>query len=100
MKSGEVVLHTADGKKKEISMKQLTTMYLMGGGYVGYDGFYHGIWKGPYWTAGEKWKVSDPKVANQVHGLDDAVCEYRCGKETGYGIIENLILGSFPKYGF
>ncbi|MEA1958775.1 MAG: hypothetical protein U9N44_03755, partial [Chloroflexota bacterium] len=29
MKSGSVVLHTADGKKKEISMKQLTTMRLL-----------------------------------------------------------------------
>jgi hypothetical protein len=55
---------------------------------------------GPYWTDGEKWDVANPEVANKVHGLDDAVCEYRCGDEVGYGIIENLILGSFPKYGF
>ena len=100
MKSGEVVLHTADGKKLMISMQQMTTMYLMGGGYVGYNGFYHGIWKAPYWTDGEQWNVADAKVANQVHGLDDTVCQYRSGKEIGYGIIENLILGSFPKYGF
>jgi hypothetical protein len=72
----------------------------MGGGYIGYNGFYHGIWMGPYWTDGEKWDVANPEVANKVHGLDDTVCEYRCGDEVGYGIIENLILGSFPKYGF
>ena len=76
------------------------SVYLKGGGYVGYDGFFHGIWKGPYWTAGEKWNIGDPKVADEMHGLDDTVCEYRCGKEVGYGIIENLVLGSFPKYGF
>ncbi|MEA1958773.1 MAG: hypothetical protein U9N44_03745, partial [Chloroflexota bacterium] len=100
MKSGSVVLHTADGKKKEISMKQLTTMYLKGGGYIGYKDFFHGIWKGPYWTDGEKCEVGKKAVANEMHGLDDTVCEYRCGKEVGYGIIENLVLGSFPKYGF
>jgi hypothetical protein len=100
MKSGRVVLTAADGSKTELAMRQLTTMYLMGGGYIGYNGFYHGIWMGPYWTDGEKWDVANPEVANKVHGLDDTVCEYRCGDEVGYGIIENLILGSFPKYGF
>ena len=95
-----MVLTAADGSKTELAMRQLTTMYLMGGGYIGYNGFYHGIWMGPYWTDGEKWDVANPEVANKVHGLDDTVCEYRCGDEVGYGIIENLILGSFPKYGF
>ncbi len=100
MKSGRVILHTADGKQVELSMNEKTCMYLRGGGYVGYEGFFHGIWMGPNWMKGEKWNIGDPKVADEMHGLDDTVCEYRCGNEVGYGIIENLVLGSFPKYGF
>lgn len=99
MKAGQVVLTAADGSKIELSMRQLSTLYLRGGGYLGYKGFSHGLWMGPNWTDGEKWEVGDPKVADEVHGLDDTVCEYRCGSQVGYGIIENLVLGPFPKYG-
>jgi len=35
-----------------------------------------------------------------MHGLDDTVVEVRMGNEVGYGIVENLILPPFPKYGY
>ena len=35
-----------------------------------------------------------------MRGLEDTVVEVRCGGETGHGIIENLVLPPFPKYGF
>lgn len=100
MASGRMTLGLADGSRLELSMRELTTMYLRGGGYLGYKGFYHGLWMGPDWSDGEVWQVSDPAVANEAHGLDDTVCEVRCGDQVGYGIIENLILPPFPRYGF
>lgn len=100
MASGEMTLALADGSRLELSMKELTTMYLRGGGYLGVDGFFHGLWMGPSWSTGEVWQVGDPKVANEAHGLDDTVCEVRCGDAVGYGIMENLVLPPFPRYGF
>ena len=98
MKSGTMKFYLSDGTTKEIEMKEIITMYLRGGAYVGYKGFRHGTWMGPYWEDGEKWDIKNPDVANDVHGLDDTVCEVKCGKETGYGIIENMLFAPFPKY--
>ncbi len=100
MKAGRVIFACKDGRKIDINMKELTTMYLRGGGYVGYKGFRHGTWMGDYWEDGETWNVGDESVANDVHGLDDTVVEVRCGNETGYGIIENMIFAPFDKYKF
>lgn len=100
MKSGKMKFYFTDGSTKEIEMKELTTMYLRGGAYVGYKGYRHGTWMGQKWEDGEKWDIKNPDVANDVHGLDDTVCEVKCGSEKGYGIIENMILAPFPKYNF
>ncbi len=100
MQSGEMTFTCDDGSKIELSMKELTTMYLRGGGYVGYKGYRHGTWMGDYWEDGETWNVGDGAVADEVHGLDDTVVEVRCAGETGYGIIENMIFAPFTKYGF
>jgi hypothetical protein len=100
MAGGEVTFHLADGRTIPVSLRELTTMYLRGGGYVGYQGFRHGIWCGPEHAEGEVWEVGDERVANEVHGLDDTVCEVRSVDEVGYGIVENMILPPFPRYGF
>lgn len=100
MAAGTMVLHLEDGESVELSMEELTTLYLRGGNYIGYKGVTHGLWMGPEWQDGETWNVADPAVANEVHGLDDTVVRLRCGDQQGYGIIENLILPPFPRYGF
>lgn len=100
MKAGRVMITCKDGRKIELTMKELTTMYLRGGAYVGYKGYRHGTWMGEYWEDGEVWDIGDQSVANDVHGLDDTVVEVRCGGEMGYGIIENMIFAPFDKYNF
>ena len=100
MRSGRLVLRCADGASYTIETRELTTMYLRGGGYLGCKGVTHGLWMGPEWEDGEVWEVADRKVADQAHGLDDTVVEVRCGDEAGWGIVENLVLPPFPRYGF
>jgi hypothetical protein len=102
MQSGELHLTGGDGTKLHLELRELCTMYLRGGGYVGWKGYTHGLWMGPKWEDGEVWELgSEPGLCDQVHGLDDTVCEVREGGEVkGYGIIENLILPPFPRYGF
>ena len=100
MDQGSVRLHAEDGRVIELSMREINCMYLRGGGYVGYKGFTHGLWMGPSWQDGEVFDISDDRGRNELHGLDDTVCEYRCGDELGYGIIENMVLPPYPRYGF
>lgn len=99
-KSGKIICTAANGSKKEVTLRPLTVFHLRAGGYLGYKGWNYGMWMGPFWKDGGKWDVSDPKLADELHAIDDVVCEYRCGNEVGYGIIEFMIRGQYPRYGF
>ncbi len=100
MKAGKVTLKFKDGSEKSIEMRELTTMYLRGGSYLGYKDHYHGLWMGEDWRDGESWDLDTPAKADGVHGLNDTVVECKCDGEVGYGIVENLILPPYPRYGF
>jgi hypothetical protein len=99
MRAGRVLLRLADGTERAFEMRELTCMYLRGGGYVGIKDFTHGQYKGERWSDGETFDLTDPQTADQVHGLDDTVIEVRSGDQTGYGIIENMLFPPFPRYG-
>jgi len=53
-----------------------------------------------YFNDGFELDISDPSVLGEVSVLDDIMCEMRCGDDVGYGIIELVIRGKYPKYGF
>ena len=102
VKSIELVVTTADGAKREISVRPLNVYYARAGGYLdGYKGWVHGKWRGPYAIDGEKLDLTDPEVRNDLSGaVDDTMCEFRCGDDVGYGILEPFVIGELPKYGF
>ena len=100
MKSGRVVLNAIDGSKMEVSMRPLSVCYLKPGGYFGYKDFVQGLWMGPYFIDGVKVDLTDPNAVREVSFLEDQMCEMRCGNDVGYGIIELVVLGKYPKYGY
>ncbi len=97
---GNAVLHVEDGSKVDISVRPLNVCYVKAGGYFGYKGFTHGLWMGPYFEDSVMIDLTDPKAIREVSFLDDVMCEMRCGKETGYGIVEMVIVGKYPRYGY
>ena len=97
-KAGTLVITCADKSRYELQLRELTTMYLRGGGYAGHGDYFHGKFMGASHEAGESWSVNDPSVANQFHGLDDTVMEVRCGGKVGYGILENMVIPPFKRY--
>ena len=100
MTSGRVVLMTTDGSKIEISMRPLAFCCLKAAGYFGHRDFVHGQWMGPEWSDGYKLDLTDPAVLADVSFLDNTSCELRCGDEVGYGVLELVVLGKYPKYGY
>ena len=36
----------------------------------------------------------------ELHFIEDMACEVRCGNEVGYGIVELVLIGKYPKYGY
>ena len=97
---GGVILNAVDGSRIEIAVRPLNACYVKVGGYFGYRGFVHGLWMGPYYIDGFKLDLTDAKVIREVSFLDDVMCEMRCGNETGYGIVEMVIVGKYPRYGY
>ena len=100
IKSGRMIFNAADGSKIEVSMHPLSVCYLKAGGYFGYQGFVHGLWMGPYFIDGVKLDLTDPNVIREVSFLDDVMCQMRCGNDVGYGVVELVVIGKYPKYGY
>ncbi|HQL83931.1 MAG TPA: hypothetical protein PK307_17155, partial [Spirochaetota bacterium] len=78
----------------------LSTCYIRAGGYFGFRGFTHGLWMGKSFLDGFTLDLTDPAVLREVSFLEDFMCEVRCGDETGYGIVELVLIGKYPKYGY
>jgi hypothetical protein len=97
---GRVVLHAGDGKQVEVSVKPLSICHIRAGGYFGFRGFTHGLWMGQNYIDGFKLDLTDEKTFREVSFLEDFMCEMRCGDETGYGIVELVLIGKYPKYGY
>ncbi len=99
-KSGRISLGIADGKKIEITLRPLSFACLKAGGYFGHNGFVHGQWMGGNWSDGYKLDLTDSAVMNDVSFLDNTSCELRCGDEVGYGVLELVVVGKYPRYGY
>lgn len=97
---GGVNLHLEDGSRREISVRPLGVCYVKAGGYFGYKGFTHGLWLGPEYLDSVIIDLTDPQAIREVSFLDDVVCEMRCGEDIGYGIVEMVIVGKYPRYGY
>jgi hypothetical protein len=98
--SGEMSLFAADGSKREISARALSPCYLKAGGMFGYRDFTHGLWMGPSFLDGFTLDLTKPEVLHDVSFIDDVSCELSCDGERGFGIVELVVIGKYPKYGY
>jgi hypothetical protein len=95
VKSLDLSVTTADGIARDISVRPLgNTFHLLPAGYLGgYRGWLHGKWMGPYAVDGERLDLTDARVLEALSGgVDDTLCEFRCGNDIGYGILESAVI--------
>ncbi len=97
---GTVTFFPETGDSFQVSIKPLCTCYIKAGGYFGFRGFVHGLWMGKYYIDGFKLDLTDPNTIREASFLEDFMCEFRCGSEVGYGIVEMVVIGKYPKYGY
>jgi len=55
---------------------------------------------GSSWMDGFTLDISDPDVIKEITYLDELVTELQCGDEVGYGMIEVVVVGKYPRYGY
>lgn len=97
---GSVELHPVEGPPIELSIRPLSTCHIRAGGYFGFRGFTHGLWMGQSFCDGFKLDLTDANTFKEVSFLEDFMCEIKCGREVGYGIVELVLIGKYPKYGY
>jgi hypothetical protein len=100
IKGGEVTFYPEEAEPFMISVRPLSTCHIQAGGYFGYRGFVHGLWMGQQYIDGFTLDLTDPAVLQEVSFLVDYMCEMQCGNDIGHGIVEMVVVGKYPKYGY
>jgi hypothetical protein len=94
----------ADGSERPITVEAVsdTGFHLGAGLYFGYEGRYHGQWRGPLEVEGDH--VPDcttPSAARRLHQLRDCVVRVDdpVGGGIGYGNLQSIVAGAHPELG-
>jgi hypothetical protein len=100
------VLHCvmANGEPRPITVQPISeTGFALGAGlYFGFDGHWHGQWRGPLHVDGEHLPdISKPPEAQRVHQLRDCVIQVDdpVGGGRGWGNFQTLVIGAHPEMG-
>jgi hypothetical protein len=101
---GRLHFTMADGSARPIDVEVLasTGFHLGTGVYHGFDGQWHGQWRGALHLDGEHFEdCSDPQVAHRIHQHRDAVIKVTdpLGGGVGWGNMQNVVLGAHPELG-
>lgn len=101
---GEFVLGMADGRQRVLSVRPPggTGFHLGAGLYHGFDGRYHGQWRGPLAVDGEYFAdCSAPEAAARLNQFRDCVIEVLDGDTGALGIgnCQTWVQGRWPELG-
>jgi hypothetical protein len=95
----EIELGRAPGEVRKIELQPLLRFHMIGIGY-GHPTWNHGTWQGEEAITSESWKVGDlDRLAPHYQHVQQVV-RARHGERTGYGVLEQIILGPHERYGF
>ena len=72
----------------------------LGTGYGHEDDWRHGMYQGRLKVEHHSYDLRDDQIARRTRGLVDNVATFHAEGETGYGLLENAVLGANERYGF
>ncbi|MDO8431171.1 MAG: hypothetical protein Q7S58_02045 [Candidatus Binatus sp.] len=99
LKSGDIDLFFENGESRHVSfVSHPPRWHLKGGGYGGYRGWQQGDSRGEYYCEHEVWDLNDPAILREASTLSDHLIEWRCGNDTGFGIMEYGVGPGYYKY--
>jgi len=102
MEKAVISLTQPDGTVRKITSTPLRTLYLKAGtGYMPNDGWGHGFYQGPLKVEGMTFDMSTAEARAEWAGLNETLARYELDTgEIGYGLHENLIIGTYQPHGF
>lgn len=97
---GTVVLTLADDRELEFELTaQPGRAHLRGGGYEGWNGWFQGHWKGEDSLEHDVWDLTDrSQFYRYAKASSDHLIEVKHNGQTGYGVMEYMVLPGYPKY--
>jgi hypothetical protein len=99
---GEVHLDTYSGQRRTVVVEPVgeSGFHLGTGLYFGFDGHYHGMWRGPMHLDGEYFAdCQQHDVLPRIHQLRDRPIRVSEGNAHGFGIMESVVVGTWPRLG-
>jgi len=75
------------------------TARMKGMGY-GHPTWGHGHWKGELAMGGESWRLDEIDEMSPENLHVQSVVRATCGDRTGIGVLEQVVIGPYPRYGF
>lgn len=102
IESAEVKFDGPDGKEITVQCTPLRTLYLAAGsGYIPQPDWVHGMYQGELKVEGKTYDVSTAEARAGLGPLYETLCRFDLSTgETGYGLLENLVVGSYHPFGF
>jgi hypothetical protein len=91
-----------DGKPLRIECTPLRTVYLAAGsGYIPQPDWVHGMYQGELKVEGRTWDIGTREARAALGPLYETLCRFDLSSgETGYGLLENLCVGTYHPHGF
>ncbi len=95
-------LSDPDGKPLRVRATPLRTLYLAAGsGYVPQPDWAHGMYHGELVVQGHRYELGTPEQRAKYGPLYETLSRYELSTgEVGYGLLENLIIGTYRPHGF
>ena len=92
----------ASGKAMEVRATPLRTVYLAAGsGYIPQPDWAHGMYQGPLKIEGKTYDVSTAEARAALGPLYETLCRFELSTgEVSYGLLENLVVGTYHPHGF
>jgi hypothetical protein len=97
-----IELEDPDGKPLRIECTPLRTVYLAAGsGYIPQPDWTHGMYQGELKVEGKTWDIGTSAERAALGPLYETLCRFDLSTgETGYGLLENLCVGTYHPHGF
>jgi hypothetical protein len=101
---GEIHVRLPDGSARTfvLEVPSSTGFHLGTGLYFGFEGKFHGQWRGTLDVSGEHiGDCANPAVARRLHQHRDCVVHLRdaSGTTEGWGNAQTIVIGAFPEFG-
>jgi hypothetical protein len=94
-------LRASDGTTTRVEGRPFASSFLsLGTGYGQEADWRHGMYQGPLEVQHRSYDLTDPAMLRRTYGLIDDIAAFTVDGDTGYGLLENAVLGPNERYGF